>query len=85
MFRVVDISDKLRDYINQHLAQEVPIELKPIDPMVYMGRAGLGQEARQRVWVRAKGHIGKGASLFGKGDLTRVRGHLTWILGISHG
>ncbi|XP_044152441.1 acyl-coenzyme A thioesterase 8 [Bufo gargarizans] len=50
--------DKHRLGLNKILAQDVPIEIKPINPPDMYNR--LPQEPRQLFWVRAKGVIGPG-------------------------
>ncbi|KAG9473753.1 hypothetical protein GDO78_004188 [Eleutherodactylus coqui] len=49
--------EKHRLGLNKILAQDIPIEIKPINPPDMFHR--LPQEPRQMFWVRAKGLIGK--------------------------
>ncbi|XP_063816555.1 acyl-coenzyme A thioesterase 8 [Pseudophryne corroboree] len=50
--------DKHRLGLNKILAQDVPIEIKPINPPDMFHR--MPQEPRKMFWVRAKGFIGPG-------------------------
>ena len=54
-----DISEKRRSLINRHLAQEIPIDVKPLDPDAHFRLGSETKEPKLLYWVRAKGHIGK--------------------------
>lgn len=51
-----NVPEKLRQFLNQRLANEVPIEIKPIQPQPSLRRPAT--EPRKLFWVRAQGHIG---------------------------
>ncbi|AWP03421.1 Acyl-coenzyme A thioesterase 8 [Scophthalmus maximus] len=53
-----DLSEKSRQGLNKLLANEVPIEIKPVQPKpLYSPTAS---EPRKLFWVRAQGYIGEG-------------------------
>lgn len=49
--------EKYRLGLNKILAQEVPVEIKPVNPPDIFCQ--LPREPKQLFWVRARGHIGK--------------------------
>ncbi|XP_054837207.1 acyl-coenzyme A thioesterase 8 [Eublepharis macularius] len=51
-----NLMEKYRRGLNKILAQEIPIEMKPVNPPDIFHRNP--QEPRQLFWVRARGHIG---------------------------
>ncbi|XP_056668334.1 acyl-coenzyme A thioesterase 8 isoform X2 [Monodelphis domestica] len=48
------LQEKYRIGLNRIAAQDVPIEIRLVDP------PSLGQQAKQMFWVRARGYIGEG-------------------------
>ncbi|KAL4655889.1 acyl-coenzyme A thioesterase 8 isoform X1 [Arapaima gigas] len=44
--------------LNKILAEEIPIEIKPVNPPDFYSRVAM--EPKKLFWVRAKGHIGEG-------------------------
>ncbi|XP_068598909.1 acyl-coenzyme A thioesterase 8 [Brachionichthys hirsutus] len=54
-----DLTEKLKQGLNKLLAEEVPIELKPVNPPFFSRRAA--PEPKQMFWVRARGYIGEGS------------------------
>nr|XP_034979341.1 acyl-coenzyme A thioesterase 8 isoform X1 [Zootoca vivipara] len=52
-----NLLDRYRQGLNKMLAQEVPIEIKPVNPPDFFHRRP--QEPKQLLWVRARGHIGE--------------------------
>lgn len=52
-----DLAEKSKQGLNKLLANEVPIEIKPVNPPHSFTRAA--SEPRKLFWVRARGHIGK--------------------------
>uniref|UniRef100_A0A670IHW8 Acyl-CoA thioesterase 8 n=1 Tax=Podarcis muralis TaxID=64176 RepID=A0A670IHW8_PODMU len=52
-----NLLDRYRQGLNKMLAQEVPIEIKPVNPPDVFHRRP--QEPKQLLWVRARGHIGE--------------------------
>ncbi|XP_058486628.1 acyl-coenzyme A thioesterase 8 [Solea solea] len=53
-----NVPEKLRQYLHKRLANEVPIEIKPIQPQLLFKPPAA--EPRKLFWVRAQGHIGEG-------------------------
>ncbi|KAA8593540.1 hypothetical protein FQN60_009656, partial [Etheostoma spectabile] len=53
-----DIGEKSKQGLNKLLANEVPIEIKPINPPHYYRLAA--REPKMLFWVRARGYIGEG-------------------------
>ncbi|XP_040060464.1 acyl-coenzyme A thioesterase 8 [Gasterosteus aculeatus] len=53
-----DLAEKSKQGLNKLLANEVPIEIKPVNPPHSFTRAA--SEPRKLFWVRARGHIGEG-------------------------
>ncbi|XP_048354740.1 acyl-coenzyme A thioesterase 8 [Sphaerodactylus townsendi] len=51
-----NLLEKYRHGLTKMLAQEVPIEMKPVNPPDFFHRNP--QEPKQLFWVRARGHIG---------------------------
>ncbi|XP_077192240.1 acyl-coenzyme A thioesterase 8 [Paroedura picta] len=51
-----NLMERYRRGLNRMLAQEVPIEMKPVNPPDFFHK--IPQEAKQLFWVRARGHIG---------------------------
>lgn len=52
-----DLAENARQGLNKLLADEVPIEIKPVNPPLFYGRAAT--EPKKLFWVRARGYIGK--------------------------
>lgn len=52
-----NLADNARQGLNKILADEVPIEIKPINPPDFYRRTTM--EPKKLFWVRARGHIGK--------------------------
>eukprot|EP00062_Callorhinchus_milii_P002869 gi/632939529/ref/XP_007910414.1/ PREDICTED: acyl-coenzyme A thioesterase 8 [Callorhinchus milii] len=52
------LTEKYKVGLTKLLAEEVPIEIKPINPPEYYRRVAL--ESKQHFWVRARGYIGEG-------------------------
>ncbi|XP_043946156.1 acyl-coenzyme A thioesterase 8 [Protopterus annectens] len=52
-----NLAEKYRIGLNKMLAQEVPIEIKPVNPPNLYGK--VPQEPKQLFWVRARGYIGE--------------------------
>ncbi|XP_060627784.2 acyl-coenzyme A thioesterase 8 [Anolis sagrei] len=52
-----NLLERYRQGLTKMLAQEVPIEMKPVNPPDVFRRSQ--QEPKQLVWVRARGHIGE--------------------------
>ncbi|XP_067904212.1 acyl-coenzyme A thioesterase 8 [Heterodontus francisci] len=53
-----DLTENYKMGLTKILAEEVPIEIKPINPPDYYRRVPM--EPVQRFWVRARGYIGEG-------------------------
>ncbi|KAL6111338.1 acot8 [Pungitius sinensis] len=53
-----DLAEKSKQGLNKLLANEVPIEIKPVNPPHSYRRCA--SEPKKLFWVRARGHIGKG-------------------------
>ena len=53
------INKRYKVYVKNILAQEIPIEFRPVDPSSYF-MLKKGAAPRILCWVKAKGHIGKG-------------------------
>ncbi|XP_071397205.1 acyl-coenzyme A thioesterase 8-like [Centroberyx affinis] len=53
-----DLAENAKQGLNKLLANEVPIEIKPINPPVIYRRIAV--EPKALFWVRARGHIGEG-------------------------
>ena len=53
-----DLSERQTRYIRQVLAQEIPIDVRPVNPERY-ARLEEGIEPRLLVWMKAKGHVGR--------------------------
>ncbi|XP_055040967.1 acyl-coenzyme A thioesterase 8 [Misgurnus anguillicaudatus] len=53
-----NLADTARQGLNKILADEVPIEIKPINPPDFYRRTAM--EPKKLFWVRARGHIGNG-------------------------
>ncbi|XP_060119850.1 acyl-coenzyme A thioesterase 8 [Heteronotia binoei] len=51
-----NLMEKYRRGLNKMLAQEIPIEMKPVNPPDLLHKNP--QEPKQLFWVRARGHIG---------------------------
>ncbi|CAD5117529.1 DgyrCDS6294 [Dimorphilus gyrociliatus] len=51
-----DLSDSRRDYVTKVLAQEMPIEIKPVDPFIYYKMVP-GTAPRALLWMRVRGNI----------------------------
>ena len=47
-----------RQYIEKRLAEEIPIDIRPLDPEGHMRLAAEQREPRQMYWIKAKGYIG---------------------------
>ncbi|XP_032646914.1 acyl-coenzyme A thioesterase 8 [Chelonoidis abingdonii] len=52
-----NLVEKYRRGLNKILAQEVPVEIKPVNPSEILCQ--LPQEPKQLFWVRARGYIGE--------------------------
>ncbi|XP_037304222.2 acyl-coenzyme A thioesterase 8 [Pungitius pungitius] len=53
-----DLAEKSKQGLNKLLANEVPIEIKPVNPPHSYRRTA--SEPKKLFWVRARGHIGEG-------------------------
>ncbi|XP_064858190.1 acyl-coenzyme A thioesterase 8 isoform X2 [Oncorhynchus nerka] len=53
-----DLAEKAKQGLNKLLADEVPIEIKPVNPPDFYRCVAM--EPKKLYWVRARGHIGKG-------------------------
>ncbi|XP_067243693.1 acyl-coenzyme A thioesterase 8 [Chanodichthys erythropterus] len=53
-----NLADNTRQGLNKILADEVPIEIKPVNPPDFYRRVAM--EPKKLFWVRARGHIGAG-------------------------
>ncbi|XP_068450893.1 acyl-coenzyme A thioesterase 8 [Clinocottus analis] len=53
-----DLAETSKQGLNKLLANEVPIEIKPVNPSALHRRAA--SEPKKLFWVRARGHIGEG-------------------------
>ncbi|XP_067287587.1 acyl-coenzyme A thioesterase 8 [Pseudorasbora parva] len=53
-----NLADNMRLGLNKILADEVPIEIKPVNPPDFFRRVAM--EPKKLFWVRARGHIGPG-------------------------
>lgn len=51
-----NLADNTRQGLNKILADEVPIEIKPVNPPDFYRRVAM--EPKTLFWVRARGHIG---------------------------
>ncbi|XP_062842824.1 acyl-coenzyme A thioesterase 8 [Trichomycterus rosablanca] len=51
------VADNAKQGLNKILADEVPIEIKPVNPSDFYKRVPM--EPKKLFWVRAKGHIGE--------------------------
>lgn len=51
------LADNTKQGLNKILADEVPIEVKPVNPADFYRRVPM--EPKKLFWVRSKGHIGK--------------------------
>ncbi len=51
-----NLADNTRQGLNKILADEVPIEIKPVNPPDFYRRVAM--EPKKLFWVRARGHIG---------------------------
>ncbi|XP_066528718.1 acyl-coenzyme A thioesterase 8 [Hoplias malabaricus] len=51
------VADNTKQGLNKILADEVPIEIKPVNPPDFHSRVVM--EPKQLFWVRARGHIGE--------------------------
>lgn len=57
-----DLAENARQGLNKLLANEVPIEIKPVNPPhVYRHAA---TQPKQLFWVRARGYIGNTADIY---------------------
>lgn len=56
-----DLAEKSRHGLNKLLANEVPIEIKPVQPPHFYRLAEA--EPKKLFWVRARGYIGKSHSV----------------------
>lgn len=52
-----NLADNTKEGLNKILADEVPIEVKPVNPHDFYRRVPM--EPKKLFWVRAKGYIGK--------------------------
>ena len=52
------LTDRQRQYIEKRLAEEVPIDLRPLDPEGHFRIAGEEREPKQMYWIKARGYIG---------------------------
>ncbi|XP_030634172.1 acyl-coenzyme A thioesterase 8 [Chanos chanos] len=53
-----DLADSTKQGLNKILADEVPIEIKPVNPPDFYQKVAM--EPKKLFWVRARGHIGEG-------------------------
>lgn len=53
-----DLAENAKQGLNKLLADEVPIEIKPVNPPDFYRHVAM--EPKKLFWVRARGHIGKG-------------------------
>ena len=51
------LSERNKGRVKRYLAQEVPIEVKPVNPKAYF-KTEAQIEPKVKLWVRAKGYIG---------------------------
>lgn len=56
-----DLAENARQGLNKLLANEVPIEIKPVNPSHFYRHAGT--QPKQLFWVRARGYIGNAADV----------------------
>ena len=56
-FRSEKLSERNKGRVKRYLAQEVPIEVKPVNPKAYF-KTEAQIEPKVKLWVRAKGYIG---------------------------
>lgn len=52
-----DLAENAKQGLNKLLANEVPIEIKPVNPPQFYRRGAT--EPKKLFWVRARGYIGK--------------------------
>merc|ERR1712035_12991 len=52
-----DLAENAKQGLNKLLANEIPIEIKPVNPTHFYRHAAT--EPKKLFWVRARGHIGK--------------------------
>uniref|UniRef100_A0A670ZSD5 Acyl-CoA thioesterase 8 n=1 Tax=Pseudonaja textilis TaxID=8673 RepID=A0A670ZSD5_PSETE len=57
LFRDPNLLERYRQRLQGMLAQEVPIEMKPVNPPDFFHQNS--QEPKQLFWVRAKGYLGE--------------------------
>lgn len=55
-FSKADLAENAKQGLNKLLANEVPIEIKPVNPPHFYRITAA--EPRKLFWVRARGHIG---------------------------
>jgi len=63
-------TESMRKVLLKSVADEVPIEVKPLEPEVFL-RQKSGSDRQAFFWVRAKGHVGKNkkySSVGGRGQ-----------------
>ena len=53
-----ELTERQRQYIEKRLAEEIPIDIRPLDPEGHMRLAAEEREPRQMYWIKAKGYIG---------------------------
>ena len=52
------ISERMKKQLKRYLAQEVPMDVRPVEPEKY-ARLKEGVEPKILVWMKAKGHVGE--------------------------
>jgi len=57
------VGEKKRSSIKKYLAQDIPLEMKPLDPITHFRLGGPGGDPKLLYWVRAKGHIGSDVNI----------------------
>lgn len=65
-----DLAENAKQGLNKLLANEVPIEIKPVNPPHFYRVTA--SEPRKLFWVRARGHIGN----MGRADLHTAPRHI---------
>lgn len=58
VYGIPNLEEKVKVWFNKVLANEIPIEVRPVDPFQFSG--AVTAEPRRMFWVRARGHIGEG-------------------------
>ena len=53
------LSERRKVRIRHVLAHEIPLEVRPVDPLKYLRLAANATAPKTMFWVKAKGHIGE--------------------------